>query len=272
MGVGKTMAAIGAALGVGAALGAMGGSSSSSGGSSGGGGVPPSGPEQQGYARIRELGVLAGLAPAYRDFLVFCAYGESRGNNLVGLGIPARYPPWTKTHADWLAKGKPAPSTAQSNEAKAARTGYNNNKAWLAGCWPEDFYTFGSGGWFGLLPSSGLAVFRNTALACQHPWSIFDPATSVIMAMGFIRRLRGWSQFKANPTMLALRVGWGAPSKMNDSAWLTERRQRYRTHASALGLPVSFLDQVPPALPAFDPVALMGKLGGKVWLPGKDVA
>jgi peptidoglycan hydrolase-like protein with peptidoglycan-binding domain len=224
------------------------------------------GPKQLGFADIRRLAATAGLPEPYQNFLVFCAYGESRGNNLAGLGNPDAFPPWSATHRTWIAKGRPAATQKQAKEARAAVTGYRRN-TWMHGCWPEPFYTFGSGGWFGLLPSSGLAVFRNTSLACQHPWSVFDGPSSVVMAMGMIGRLRRWPQFKANPTVHALRVGFGAPGEMNNATWLDQRHAHYVVHLKKVGLSATFLDEVLPALPSFDPVVLMRRLGGTIWLP-----
>jgi hypothetical protein len=214
---------------------------------------------------IRMLGQAAGLPPLLVQFLTFVAYGESRGNNLVGLGDPSRMPPWTETHQSWLAAGAPPFANAQQvarREATAAVKAYERND-FLHGCLPgrERFYTFGSGGWFGMLPPNGLAVFRGTTAACLHPWSVFEQPAAVVMAMGMMRRLQGWPQYQENPTPLGLRVGWVMPARMNDRDWIRDNREaRYRSHAAAVGLPASFLTTKLPRVPAFNGAAMLAKL------------
>lgn len=241
--------------------------------SAGGGGSVPSGTamNKKGFQDIRALASKAGLGEDYTNFLVFVAYGESKGNNLVGLGNPALYPPWTRTHQKWLDKGRPALSSLQKAEAAAAKRGYEKN-TYLHGCWPKSGYVFGSGGWFGFLPSSALKGFKGTALQCQHPFTVFDPGTSVVMALKFARGLQGWQQWQNGPqTVLSLRAGWGAPGKMGDTAHLTSKRKKYEKHLDALGIPRSFLDRKLNRLNNFDPVALVQQLGGVIWLPeGND--
>jgi hypothetical protein len=238
------------------------------GGASAGGSAPP-GTEisSAGFAEIRRLSREVGLSKDYEDFLVLTAYGESRGNNLVGLGNPARFPPWTRTYERWVEQGRPALTSAQRREAKRAEEGYDA-RPWLHGCWPRIVYTFGSGGLFAMLPSTALAAYRGTELQCQHPWTVFDAPTSFVMALATIVRLQRWSQWKENPTILALRVGWGLPRNMNDSAVLADRRKRYTEHCKAVGIHPSLLDRRPTPLPTFDPVSLTRAVGGLVWLPG----
>lgn len=235
----------------------------------GGGSLPPgTAINKKGFQEIRQLSARAGLGQDYTNFLIFVAYGESKGNNLVGLGNPALYPPWTRTHQKWLDDGQPALSNAQRKEARAATSGYNRS-AYLHGCWPKSGYVFGSGGWFGFLPSSALKGYKDTALQCQHPFTIFDPVNSVVMALKFIRGLQGWKAWRDGPqTVLALRAGWGLPSKMDDTAHLASKRAKYEKHLDALGIPRSFLDRRLNRLNNFDPVAVVQLLGGVIWLPG----
>ncbi len=223
---------------------------------------------QEGIADLKELARAANLPEEYVGFLMLVAIGESRGNNLVGLGNPAQMPPWTKTHKTWLAKDRPARSSRQRNEANAARRSYDRQRRrWLPDCWPESGYTFGSGGWFGQIPGNALAGFRGTDLECQHPFSVFDPATSVVMAIAMIKRLRGWSGFREDPTILNLRVGWGNPGSMGNASILASKRAGFVEDAQEVGLPASFLDERLPVLSDFDPVTLLIALGGEPWLP-----
>jgi len=49
---------------------------------------------------------------------------------------------------------------------------------------------FGSGGWFGFLPSTGLAQGgKRGPFAEAHPGLVFDPSASVAMIAGFVRRI-----------------------------------------------------------------------------------
>ncbi|WP_175453149.1 peptidoglycan-binding protein [Microbulbifer yueqingensis] len=225
------------------------------------------GPVQRSLADIRFIAYKAGLTKAYQDFLTFLAYGESRGNNLTGLGIPGQFPPWTKTYQKWVDRGRPSLKGSQIREANAAAKGYRRNQRSLGGCWPEVNYTFGSGGWFGFLPSSGLAVFRNTEITCLHPWSIFDGPTSVVMAMGYIYSLQRRFSYKRNPTVLTLRIGFASPSKMSDVEFTNKRIPKYTRQLRAIGLSDEFLNMELPPLPAFDPLILMKRLGAILWLP-----
>jgi hypothetical protein len=238
---------------------------SSSGASSGGGGYAV---EKRGISDLRKLCASAGLAEDWTNFFALVAYGESGGNNTVGLGDPSIYPPWTKTHLEWVSAGKPALSHLQRNEANAAVVAYNRarEQGWLpATCWPRVGYVFGSGGWFGLLPANALAAYRETDLVCQHPFTVFDGPGSLVMAIALARRLRQWKQWDG--TVLSLRAGWGNPSAMNSADWLASRRPRFAKHCTALGLPESFLEQQLGPIPAFNYPELLYRLGGTVWLP-----
>src|SRR5690554_5225765 len=84
--------------------------SPSAGGSSNEGGEV----KQRGLSDVKNLAAKAGMTTEYQHFLMLVARGESGGNNLVGLGNPVQFPPWTKTHRDWVAKGGPPLSTLQA--------------------------------------------------------------------------------------------------------------------------------------------------------------
>lgn len=240
----------------------------------GGGGSAPKGTaiSRAGFKKIRELASLSGLSEDWQNFFIFVAYGESGGNNLVGLGNPALYPPWTVTNRRWIEKGRPALTNAQRNEAKAAARGYDN--APQIQCWDRTAYVFGSGGWFGFLPSTALSNVKNSPLRCQHPYTIFDPGASMVYAMAFARNLQGWEQWQNGPrTVLSLRAGWGWPAKMGDAAYLTAKRAKYAKQLNKIGLPASFLDKKLPRMGKIsDPAALVRFLGGLIWLPEEDQA
>jgi hypothetical protein len=211
-------------------------------------------PNAAGLSGLRVFSTAAGLDKDWQDFLQIVAYGESRGHNDVGLGTAVGAPPWARMNRS-------------KSEAKAAAIRYDAHEARYARCWARVVYVFGSGGFFAMLPASAMAVFADTELECMHPWAVFDPAPSLVMAMGYADRLMRWDGYADEPTFLNLRVGWGNPSKMGDAATLAEKRKKFSDHAQAIGLPPSLLDRRPSRLD-FDPVALFFFLGGNVgWLP-----
>lgn len=211
----------------------------------------------KGLKQARAFAALAGLSSDWQDVRMFVAYGESKGNNFAGLGHTSGAPP----HMD-LNLGEA--------EAVAAKRAYDRNAEQYGGCWPEAVYTFGSGGWDGMLPANGLDVFAGTEYVCLHPWTVMDPAIETVMWIGFVRRLYGWDGFQVEPTVLNLRVGIGDPSSMGDPAVLAAKRPKYEKQLREIGLPVSLLDRRLPRPPLGDPVALARKLGANLeaWMPG----
>lgn len=190
----------------------------------------------------------AGLSDDWKIFLAATAYGESKWNTDVGLGPndhPGRPP--------WLRPSK-ASAKLKNNEAKAACKAYNKNAAkWFANSpWPAARYCFGSGGWFGFLPTYGLiSGFKATpALVSQiDPWDVTDPLVSLVMALGYARGLMRWKQFKAGgATWLTLRVGWGRPGNMAKAATNAKIRAKFATHLAELGVDPSWMDRKVPQL------------------------
>lgn len=209
------------------------GSAKKRGGGGGGGSVPPMPePLSGGQDDIRYLAEWAFLDEEWTIFLEWVAKGESNFNNLVGLGNPSLFPDWAKANKSMA-------------EAAAAARGYERN-SYLKSCgWGASRYTFGSGGWFGLLPASAVAAFKGTRYECIDPWSVFDPVASFVEALDYARRLvSNWSGFKKNPTWQNLRLGWGNPSEMGDPEALARVDGE---DLEALGYPVSFMHrQVTP--------------------------
>jgi len=242
----KRSTAIALALGLGLAL--FAGTAAASGPS--GGAV-----DAAGLSKVRAYAANAGLSKDWQDFFVLVAYRESKGKNLVGLGHDSGAPPYIH-----LNHGE--------GEAVAAGRAYDRNADQYAGCWPRSVYTWGSGGWFGILPANGLEVFDDTAWVCLHPWTVTDPAISLVMAIGMARRLMGWDSFDG--TVLSLRVGWGDPSSMGDADVLAAKRPAYAADAKAAGLSVTFLDRQLTKPPLADPAALALSLGANLetWMPG----
>ena len=190
----------------------------------------------------------AGLPDDWKIFLAATAYGESKWNTDVGLGPndhPGR-PPWMRPSK--------ASAKLQNNEARAACKAYDKNAAkWFANSpWPPARYCFGSGGWFGFLPTYGLiSGFKATPelIAQIDPWDVADPLVSLVMALGYARGLMRWKQFAAGGgTWLTLRVGWGRPANMSTAQSNAKVRAKFASHLAEIGVAPSWMDQRVPQL------------------------
>ncbi|MCX4244219.1 Ntn hydrolase family protein [Paraliomyxa miuraensis] len=174
-------------------------------------------------AAVRGLAAEAGLPAAWGDFFALVAWRESKGN--------------------------PQAVNDSVSEAAAAAKAFDRNRERYEGCGhPEDAYTFGSGGWFGMLPANGLAQLGEE-LYCLPPSSVLEPRVALAMAVGFARGLMRWDGFAKVPTWLNLRTMWGRPAKGGDLAVLAKARVELAKDAAEVGLPASWLDGRPPPLP-----------------------
>jgi hypothetical protein len=145
--------------------------------------------DSDGYSRIFQLASRAELFGVPRGFAKYAliqATTESRGNRLVGLGIPERFPSWAKPN-------RQASSKAQRLESRAAEGLYDRNvRHYGISPHPREEWVFGSGGWFGFLPATGLAAFINTPLIASgevYPYMVFEESPSIVMLAAFVRRL-----------------------------------------------------------------------------------
>jgi hypothetical protein len=236
---------------------AMGGRSSppDSDAGTGGSAGTDAGPDSAGLDQLRQLLARTGLSQDWQTFFQAVAGGESNWNNRVGLGPNdhAGRPPFLNASK--------ASAGMQSAEARAALRAYENRQSLFASCdWPAARYTFGSAGWFGLLPAYGLYAFRGTPLVCADPWDTADPAVSVVMAIDFARR----TMQNRNPTSwLALRTGWGWPARTNDptqQARVMNKTRGLGFQLDRLGIARAWATEKPTPLPARDPVAMLERL------------
>ena len=217
-------------------------------------------PISEGQALMREMFFELGLDPMWSMFFEATALNESGFNNLRGLGIPSEFP-------SWASPNEGASFQTQQNEADAAKRAYDRNKDKLAECgWPASRYTFGSGGWFALLPANAVMQARGTSLKCVDPWDVFDPATSVVLAIGMARNLQNWNNFKSVPTFGNLRLGWGNPSRMGKADKLREAKAKSKGFAARLGelgFDPAYFDAPVTPMPPYDPVAMLNYLNSR---------
>jgi len=206
-----------------------------------------------GVSELHKLMELANLSNPWKIFLETVVYNESKFNNLVGLGDIDMFPPWAQPNAK-------ATKASRMREAQAAKAVYIRQE-YLANCdHPEWKYSFGSGGWFGMLPASGVYAFKNTEYRCMDPWEVFSPAASLVMAIEFARRLMRRKGFTEYPTWANLRVGWGRPSSMGDEAALERIYPKFGQKLRALAHQENFMYGEVGKLPEYSPVALLDKL------------
>lgn len=121
----------------------------------------------QGYSELRRLASKVDpYIPGFSKFAPAVAYTESRGNSEA--------------------------MNSTASEAAAACRGYRRkaDTLYADNLYPEKDWCWGSGGWFGFLPSTALAAegFHNF-----DPYLVFDPEAQVAMFADFVRRIaRNW--------------------------------------------------------------------------------
>jgi hypothetical protein len=202
---------------------------------------------QDGAYMLQELLDAAGLDSNWKRFFLVTARGESGFVSNVALGDPHLYPVGS-TPSKYTA-------TLGPGEAAGARQAYERarDKGRLDGCpWPGEAYSWGSGGWLGMLPANAWYAYKDTSLRCRHPWYLLHPVDHVVVAIDFARRLMRWSNFKADPTWLTLRVGWGNPSNMNDAKARARVEQKFGDQLRALGASPQWMHNEVTALPKYD--------------------
>lgn len=239
------------------------------------GGPPPEGgapPEHlKGMSHVRELTRVVCKAAGFTpdaiswavNFTVLQAATESGANNYRGLGIPSMFPSWAiptgavKEGGKWVVSPDASAGLVklQNAEAKAARITYERNEergSLPKSNAPKSQWTFGSGGYFGLLPASGLYAFRSGADFNEfHPFDVFDARRSIVMLLAYMQRLSAYSSFKAQPNndqVNVLKRGFASPSLMSKpaadrSVLVAERNER---NAQKYGIPASFLSRPMP--------------------------
>lgn len=214
-------------------------------------------PTNERQAELRFYLEEAGLHPEWVLFFEAVAANESNFKNLVGLGNAALYPSWAQPNIK-------ASQSAQNREHQAAVNAYIRNEDYFYNCgYPQEAYTFGSGGWFALLPANAVRAFGGTELACLDPYFVFSKGGSVVMVIEMVRRLMNWTKWKLDPTFGNLRVGLGNPSEMGDELALQEtvfKPKGLAARYTQIGADPNLAWVTPPPLPPKDPVGLFNYL------------
>lgn len=161
---------------------------------------------------------------------LYQAHSESKGNNLVGLGIPSRFPSWAKPNLK-------ASASLQDNEARAAEIAYDRNaKSYGASPYARERWIFGSGGYFGLLPGTALAFLRGKpeiASTDFDPWDVFDPHRSCVAYADYVRRITKLGQWQDLPpserNWLAIKRAGASLTVLAD--WKAEGKRAQAIHA-----------------------------------------
>ncbi|PRQ02052.1 hypothetical protein [Enhygromyxa salina] len=183
-------------------------------------------------------------------------YTESRGNPKAGLGRPELFP--------WWAEPSNAAREKQVAESAAAAEGYDRNLATYGESpYPRRMWIFGSGGPYGLLPSSALAPWRGTDEMRRGkvtPYDVFNPWRATVFFVDYVWRLVNRAEFRKMPAaarnVLALKRGLASPALVADfeeeSARSRSVRRRAIEAAESLGIDEDKLyQQVPLAWPDY---------------------
>lgn len=188
------------------------------------------------------LSLSAGDARVLKRLMLVQAYSESRGNRQAA----------NKSNTERVASKKMYESRGNA-AALSTATGVPQGAAW---------YTPGSGGWFGLMPTTlvNLVKGRDARGSGLGPHSNTDAWASVVMYAVYLDRLRRRPEWaNSSQDAYALKAGGAAGSLMDDP-----HKERYKKASSnldkavsALGIPAAFKVNRIPAARIF---------GGRDWL------
>jgi hypothetical protein len=186
-----------------------------------------------------------GALPGFATFATAAAKTESGGNNRIGLGEDQGIlPENVKLNTGTSGAANEAKAACNLWEGAQTRGYYVNN--------PYDwrYWCFGSGGWFGLLPATGLAAGGpGGPYAEASPFLVFDPIESVVMIADFAKRVIKSNGFQSLPegerNWLAVRRGMAASSLIDDYNEDSERsakvRERFEDALIAVGVSPDFM-------------------------------
>jgi peptidoglycan hydrolase-like protein with peptidoglycan-binding domain len=167
------------------------------------------------------------------------ATGTLRGFNSFALATAYTESRWSlSAHND---KPSEVSASCRLYRGSAGRGFFAQNRH------PESHWCIGSGGWFGLMPATGLAAGGTKGpFARSDPRLIFDPAASVVMLADLVRRL---VQNYGADSWLAVRRGMASPGLVADRAEANKRsrhvRDRFEEALRVASVPVSFMNERP---------------------------
>jgi hypothetical protein len=200
-------------------------------------------------AMIEDLVKAGGLDQQWLAFWIALAASETHNSfqSNVVLGDPGLYP----------RAGKPSPSAAKYGETEAAAAKQAYARAAELGrfdaCeWPESAYVWGSGGWWSMIPANAWTAYVGTPLVCRHPHYLLHPVDQLVTGVPMAKRIMDRPAFRARPTWLSLRVGWGSPARIGDDERRANTREDWSPEVRALGLPDAWMDTHVTPLPRWD--------------------
>jgi len=177
-----------------------------------------------------------------------------------GLGLDDQWAIFLSAVAYTESRFSLSAKNTSPGERAAAKRGYDRNASWLATCGlPEAAYTWGSGGWYGFLPTSLMAAWRyaKKSLRCMDPREVVkDPRLSTIAAIDYARRVMRWPDWgRSQGDWYALRRAWASPGLSDASR--PDIDSRFRAALQAIGVPPEWATgKVPPVPPTWDAAAL----------------
>ena len=190
-------------------------------------------------------------------------YTESRGNPKSGLGQPELFP--------WWAEPRNASRAKQEAESAAAARGYEyNRKSYGESPYPKKMWSFGSGGPYGLLPSTALGPWRGTDAIRSGkltPYDVFNPWRATVFFVDYAHRLttKELDELPARyQTLLALKRGMASPKLVRD---VDESEARSRQTRENTEKAIAALELDPAVLHARIPLEWPDYPGARELLP-----
>jgi hypothetical protein len=174
------------------------------------------------YDAMRSAGVPSGVA----RFVAVVPVRETGGtyDPRLARGRREGAPAWARVNVD-------------GSEAAAALRGYERNVArYPVGRIPAH-YTFGSGGLYGLLPSTALAGWPadDEGIVYAHPWHVlFDVAASTASALRLVGRAWRYEAMRERPSMTNLRRFWAGTGYLVGANPTDDERASYEASAATL--------------------------------------
>lgn len=218
-----------------------------SGSNNAGAALPKKLEQLDGAEEIVELAKRAQLSDDWTTFLLAKSYVETGGTfkPLLARGRKQGTPANVKVNID----------NAEQNAAKRAYDRLTEQGRLAVDLWPENSWTFGSGGLFGLIPASTIVgTYEKTPLINDRkvadPWTVFEPDHAVFLAIDYTRRLMKWAGYKSDPTWGNVYKGWKQPSNMGKDNDTTRRSvEAFRSALIAIGANPNLVNKRPSSIP-----------------------